>query len=128
MKNLNIIKPDSINQAFEIAKSKASQYLAGGQTLIPTLKFELNDSDNFIDLSNMKELNGVCEDSNNGVVIGAMTSHANVAASSIVLDKIPSLADLASNIGDRMVRNMGTIGGSLANNDPSMTILHQYLL
>ena len=120
MKNLNIIKPDSINQAFEIAKSsEASQYLAGGQTLIPTLKFELNDSDNFIDLSNMKELNGVCEDSNNGVVIGAMTSHANVAASSIVLDKIPSLADLASNIGDRMVRNMGTIGGSLANNDPS---------
>ena len=83
MKNLNIIKPDSINQAFEIAKSSdSSQYLAGGQTLIPTLKFELNDSDNFIDLSNMKELNGVCEDSNNGVVIGAMTSHANVAASS----------------------------------------------
>ena len=60
MKNLNITKPDSINQAFEIAKSsEASQYLAGGQTLIPTLKFELNDSDNFIDLSNMKELNGV---------------------------------------------------------------------
>ena len=120
MKSLNIKKPDSINQAFEIAKScDSNQYLAGGQTLIPTLKFELNDSDNFIDLSNVKELNGVCEDSDNSIVIGSMTSHANVAASSIILNKIPSLAHLAANIGDRMVRNMGTIGGSLANNDPS---------
>ena len=120
MKNFDITKPDSINQAFEIAKSSESnQYLAGGQTLIPTLKFDLNDSDNLIDLSNVRELNGVCENSDDGVVIGAMTSHATVAASSLVMDKIPSLADLASNIGDRMVRNMGTIGGSLANNDPS---------
>ena len=120
MKNLNITKPDSIDQAFEIAKSgDSNQYLAGGQTLIPTLKFELNDSDNLIDLSQLKELKGVCESSDNEIVIGAMTSHAKVAESVIILDKIPSLSNLASNIGDRMVRNMGTIGGSLANNDPS---------
>ena len=67
--------------------------------MIPTLKFDLNDSDNFIDLSNLRELNGVCEDSDNGIVIGAMTSHATVAASSLVMDKIHHLPILHQILG-----------------------------
>jgi carbon-monoxide dehydrogenase medium subunit len=71
-----------------------------------------------IDLGGIAELAGI-EETNEGVVVGAMTKHAEVAVNDVVVRKIPGLASMASGIGDRMVRNMGTIGGSLANNDPA---------
>ncbi len=92
--------------------------LAGGQTLLPTLKQRLASPSDLIDLSGIAELQGIAIDGD-AVVIGAMTRHADVAASSEVQQKIPALAALAGDIGDRQVRNRGTLGGSVANNDPA---------
>ncbi|HEX9193678.1 MAG TPA: xanthine dehydrogenase family protein subunit M, partial [Burkholderiales bacterium] len=91
---------------------------AGGQSLIAAMKLRLAHPSEVVDLGTIKELSGVKADSK-AVVIGAMTRHAEVAASASVKKAIPALASLAGGIGDRMVRNMGTIGGSLANNDPA---------
>ncbi|MGC6484647.1 MAG: FAD binding domain-containing protein [Candidatus Puniceispirillales bacterium] len=91
--------------------------LAGGMTLIPTMKQRLAAPDCLVDLSGCG-LSGIT-DSGDAIRIGAMTTHADVAASKEVLKAIPAVADLASHIGDRQVRNRGTIGGSVANNDPS---------
>ena len=93
-------------------------FLAGGQTLIPTLKQRLRQPSVVVDLSAIADLKGITVAS--GVVtIGAGTCHADVAASAEVRKAIPALADLASHIGDPQVRNRGTLGGSIANNDPS---------
>lgn len=92
--------------------------LSGGMTLIPTLKQRLASPSHLVDLSRLPELQGISFDS--GVLrIGAATPHAVVAASPLVRDAIPALADLAGMIGDVQVRNRGTIGGSIANNDPA---------
>jgi len=91
--------------------------LAGGMTLIPTLKQRLANPDKLVDLANCG-LSGI-EDEGESLRIGAMTRHADVAGSDIVQKAIPAVADLANHIGDRQVRNRGTIGGSVANNDPS---------
>lgn len=95
-----------------------ASYMAGGQTLIPTLKQRLRRPSVVIDLGAIPELQGISV-SGDSVAIGAMTCHADVAASSDVRRVIPALADLASLIGDPQVRNRGTIGGSIANNDPA---------
>lgn len=95
-----------------------ASYMAGGQTLIPTLKQRLAMPSDVIDLGGIDELKGVCLDGET-VVIGAMTCHADVAGSADVLAAIPALASLAGGIGDPSVRNRGTIGGSIANNDPA---------
>jgi len=104
------------------AKIKAAgedgKLMAGGQTLIPTLKQRLARPTAVVDLSGAKELAGIKVEGN-AVVIGAMTTHAAVAASKDVQGKIKALAELAGEIGDRQVRHRGTIGGSLANNDPA---------
>lgn len=95
-----------------------ARYLAGGQSLVQAMKLRLSSSERLVDLGGIAELKGIRIDGNN-VVIGAMTTHAAVAASADVKKAIPALADLAGGIGDQMVRNMGTLGGSIANADPA---------
>src|SRR3979490_2706828 len=101
-----------------LAKDGDAKLLAGGQSLIAAMKLRLAHPSEVIDLGTIKELSGIKADSK-AVAIGAMTRHAEVASSAAVNKAIPALASLAAGIGDRMVRNMGTIGGSLANNDPA---------
>lgn len=93
-------------------------YLAGGHTLIPSLKQRLIAPSDVIDLADTKVLNEVALD-DSGLRIGALTTHATVASSPIVRGHASALCDLAGGIGDAQVRNRGTIGGSLANNDPA---------
>lgn len=95
-----------------------ARLLAGGQTLIAAMKLRLAAPTDLIDLDGIAELRGIKADGK-GITIGAMTRHAEVAASRDVRDAIPALADVAESIGDPMVRNMGTLGGSIANNDPA---------
>ena len=92
--------------------------LAGGQTLLASMKLRLASPEQLVDLGAVKELAGIRKDGNS-LVIGAMTRHADVAESQDVQAAIPALAALAGGIGDKQVRAMGTIGGSLANNDPA---------
>src|SRR3546814_9362500 len=92
--------------------------MAGGMTLIPTLKQRLASPSDLVDLGGIRDLKGIREDGGK-LVIGAMTTHATVARDATVRAKIPALAHLADGIGDPQVRNRGTIGGSIANNDPA---------
>jgi carbon-monoxide dehydrogenase medium subunit len=92
--------------------------LAGGQTLLASMKLRLASPETLADLGGIKELTGIRRDGDS-IVIGAMTRHADVAESAEVQAAIPALADLAAHIGDRQVRAMGTLGGSVANNDPA---------
>jgi aerobic carbon-monoxide dehydrogenase medium subunit len=100
------------------AISGDARYLAGGQSLVQAMKLRLSSSERLVDLGGIAELKGIRIDGNN-VVIGAMTTHATVANSADVKRVLPALAELAGGIGDQMVRNMGTIGGSIANADPA---------
>ncbi len=95
-----------------------ARYMAGGMTLLPVLKQRLDQPSDLVDLGDLDDLRGISEDGGN-VVIKAMTVHHAVNTSDLVKSKIPALAHLAGTIGDPMVRNRGTIGGSLANNDPA---------
>jgi aerobic carbon-monoxide dehydrogenase medium subunit len=111
-------RPQSLAAAVaELAKPDAKA-LAGGMTLLPTMKQRLASPAALIDLKNVSELTGISREGDH-LLIGAMTRHADVAASNVVKAAIPALAELARVIGDPHVRNRGTIGGSLANNDPS---------
>ncbi len=92
--------------------------LAGGQSLVGAMKLRLADPGTVIDLQGIAELKGIRKEGD-ALVIGALTTHADVASSAVVKQAIPALAALAEGIGDRQVRNRGTIGGSLANNDPA---------
>lgn len=98
--------------------SAGGQALAGGQTLIASLKQRLAQPSSLIDLAGVAELSGIKKEGNT-LVIGAMTRHETVADSAEVQATIPALAALAGGIGDRQVRAMGTMGGSVANNDPA---------
>ena len=112
-------RPGTLADALDALRAAADgTFLAGGQTLLPTLKQRLASPSDLIDLAGIAELQGIAIDGD-AVVIGAMTRHADVAASPDVQQKIPALAALAGDIGDRQVRNRGTIGGSVANNDPA---------
>lgn len=111
-------KPTSLAEATALlAKNADAKALAGGQTLLPTLKQRLASPSELIDLGGIAELKGIREDGD-ALVIGAMTIHAEVAHSDLMKRRIPGLASLAYRIGDGQVRNRGTIGGSVANNDP----------
>lgn len=110
-------RPTSTAEAARLAAAGARP-LAGGQTLLASMKLRMVSAEQVVDLSAIGELAGIRRDGN-AVVIGAMTRHAEVAGSAEVKAAIPALADLAGGIGDRQVRNLGTLGGSLANNDPS---------
>src|SRR6202022_3962000 len=92
--------------------------LAGGHTLVPTMKLRLAGPKHLIDLSQVEGLTGI-ELAGRSITIGAMTPHVEVAASPVVKEEIPALAYLAGLIGDPAVRHRGTIGGSIANNDPN---------
>ncbi len=112
-------RPSSVDEAAALfAKGSESKYLAGGHTLIPVMKQRLASPSDVIDLAKIKELVGI-EPTNDGIVIKAATTHYDVAQSAIVKKAIPALAYLASLIGDPAVRHRGTIGGSIANNDPA---------
>ena len=111
-------RPNQISGAVaDLAKDDAKA-LAGGMTLIPTMKQRLASPTALIDLGGLSELSGIRREGD-AIVIGAMTRHVDVATSDAVNAAIPALAKLAGGIGDAAVRNRGTIGGSLANNDPA---------
>jgi len=119
MKPFAYHQPGQIPEATKLLTSvEDSKILAGGMTLIPTLKQRLANPAALIDLSKLGNLKGITDDGAT-ITIGAMTPHAMVAASGLVQAKLPALAALASMIGDPAVRNRGTIGGSVANNDPA---------
>ena len=101
-----------------VAKYEDGKFLAGGQTLLPTMKQRLAQPAHIIDLQGCPDMKGI-EQKGRNIVIGAMTKHAEVAGSDVVKSAIPALAALAGMIGDPHVRNRGTIGGSVANNDPA---------
>ena len=109
--------PVSLPEA-RAAAAAGARLIAGGQSLLPSMRLGMSQPEALADLSGVPGLRGVTV--SGGVVrIGAMTTHAEVAASADVAAAIPALADLAGRIGDRQVRNRGTIGGSLANADPA---------
>ena len=112
-------RPTTIDEAVALLEgAEDGQLLAGGQTLIPTLKQRLAQPSDVIDLGRVEGMRGISA-LGGTIEIGAMMRHGEVAASADVQRAIPSLARLAGIIGDPQVRNQGTIGGSLANNDPT---------
>jgi carbon-monoxide dehydrogenase medium subunit len=112
-------KPSSIADAVKILSADPeARPLSGGQTLLPALKHRLNKPSAIVDLSGIAELRGVKRDGSK-VVIGALTTHREIAGSPEVKAAIPPLARMAEHIGDVQVRNRGTLGGSVANNDPA---------
>src|SRR5712672_4205089 len=119
MYSFNYQKVKTVADAAKVlAKDGDAKLLAGGQSLIAAMKLRLAHPSEVVDLGTIKALSGIKADGK-AVVIGAMTRHAEVASSVAVKKAIPALASLAGGIGDRMVRNMGTLGGSIANNDPA---------
>jgi aerobic carbon-monoxide dehydrogenase medium subunit len=118
MQSFALQSPSSLADAARAAARDDVKILAGGQSLLASMKLGLAAPGELVDLSALAELKGITV-SGGQVKIGAMTTHAAVAASAEVAKAIPALADLAGHIGDRQVRNRGTIGGSLANNDPA---------
>lgn len=112
-------RPTSVADAVKLlAGAEDATAMAGGQTLIPTLKQRLASPSDVVDLGGIAELKGIKVEGGN-VVIGAMTTHGAVAASAELRSAIPGLAEMAKDIGDAQVQNRGTIGGSIANNDPA---------
>lgn len=112
----DFVKPSSLDEAVAALADEGAQPLAGGQTLLASMKQRLNAPDTLVSLRAIPELQGVRREGDT-LVIGAAATHARVAAEAAAY--YPGLAALAGQIGDPAVRNMGTIGGSLANNDPS---------
>ena len=112
-------KPSTVADAVKLlAADPDAKAVSGGHTLIPALKHRLNKPSSLVDLSGIAELKGI-KRQGNAIVIGALTRHVEVANSAEVKAAIPALAHLASHIGDVQVRNRGTIGGSVSNNDPA---------
>ena len=111
-------QPNSLADAAALLASTGGRPLAGGQSLVAAMKLRLSQPGTLVDLAGIADLKGIRKDGER-LVIGAMSRHAEVASSDVVRAAIPALADLAEGIGDRQVRNMGTLGGSLANNDPA---------
>jgi carbon-monoxide dehydrogenase medium subunit len=112
-------RPTTIRQvASLLAKDEDAKLLAGGHSLIPVLKLRLAKPSAIIDLSRVEGLSGI-ELKGRSIVIGAMTKHGEVATSPVVQEALPALASVPGSIGDPQVRNAGTIGGSIANNDPN---------
>jgi carbon-monoxide dehydrogenase medium subunit len=110
-------RPATLADAAKLAAAGAKP-LAGGQTLLASMKLRLSAPEQLADLSGIKELSGISK-SGNTLTIGAMSRHCEVAGNADVKASFPALAWLADHIGDRQVRAMGTIGGSVANNDPA---------
>lgn len=111
-------RPDSVAHAAGLIANHEAKLLAGGMSLLPSLKLRLARYSDLVDLKSIQGLRGVTRDGGT-LIIGALTQHAVVAASDVVRQAIPALAVLAGGIGDPLVRNRGTIGGSIANADPA---------
>src|SRR5438034_2316319 len=112
-------RPATVRQAANLlVKNEDAKVIAGGHTLLPVMKQRLASPPHLVDLSHIEGLDSI-EMKGRSLVIGATAKHADVAASAIVGETIPALAELAGMIGDPAVRHKGTIGGSLANNDPT---------
>lgn len=119
MYSVNYVRAKSLKHAAEVlAQNPDAKLLAGGMTLIPTLKQRLAQPSHLVDIAGLAALRSV-RLGKDKLSIGAAVRHVDVAGSPVIRDAIPALAYLASQIGDPQVRNMGTIGGSLANNDPN---------
>lgn len=119
MLNFKYCRPADIESAVAtLSENFDAKIVAGGMTLLPTLKLRLNEVSQLVDLGSIKELRGISEQDGR-LTIGAMTRHVDVARDGLVQAKLPALAALAGGIGDVQVRNRGTMGGSVANNDPS---------
>ena len=110
-------RPASVADAAKLVAAGAKP-LAGGQTLLASMKLRLSAPEQLVDLSGIAELTGIKKDGGS-LTVGAMARHLDVANNADVKAAFPALADLASRIGDRQVRAMGTLGGSVANNDPA---------
>lgn len=117
MYNFEYANPSTVDEA-AAALAAGGQALAGGQTLLATMKQRLAAPETLIDLGKISGLSGVKKDGNT-LMVGAMTRHMDVANNDLVKANIPALAALAGQIGDRQVRARGTLGGSVANNDPA---------
>src|SRR5688572_5795464 len=119
MIEFSYVKPKSLSEVPPLlAAHPDAKLLAGGMTLIPTLKQRLAQPSHLIDIGGLSELRGI--DARDGrLTIGAATRHNDICASPIVKQALPALAALAGVIGDPQVRNRGTLGGSVANNDPA---------
>ena len=119
MNDFGFHKPRTLAEAVAARKkSPEGKFLAGGQSLLPVLKLDMAAPSDLISLTGLAELKGIAADGP-AVVVGAGSTHAEVAASAVVKSTIPALAELAGHIGDAQVRNRGTLGGSLAHADPS---------
>jgi carbon-monoxide dehydrogenase medium subunit len=119
MYEFNYHKPTSLGEiANLLGANEEAKLVAGGMTLVPTLKMRLAKPSDLVDLSAIASLRGIT-DAGDAIVIGAMTRHAEVNRSPVVKQGIPALAAMAGMIGDPAVRNRGTIGGSISNNDPA---------
>src|SRR5262245_29757544 len=110
-------RPTSLDEAVGLLSGEDARALAGGHSLLPLMKLRLAEPGTLVDLSGIPGLDGIEEDGD-GVKVGALATHAAVAASAVVRSRSRVLADTADGIGDRQVRNRGTIGGSLAHADP----------
>ena len=110
-------RPKTLAEAAGLFSGEA-RYISGGQTLIPTMKQRLAAPSDLIEIARLPELRGIAA-TTGGVAVGAAMTHAEVAASDVVRNAIPALAELAGTVGDPAVRAMGTLGGSIANNDPA---------
>jgi carbon-monoxide dehydrogenase medium subunit len=112
-------RPKSLDEVKKILSgNEEAKLLAGGMTLLPTMKMRLAQPSDLVDISNIDGLSDI-KDDGDAIEVGAMVRHADVASSDVVREAIPALAELAEHIGDAQVRNRGTIGGSVANSDPA---------
>jgi len=119
MRAFDYHRPKTLKEAISLLrKVENAKALAGGQSLIPSLKLRLSGPAALVDLGAIEEMRGTGFDGGT-LTIGALVRHAEVAASKDVANSIPALARLADGIGDRQVRNQGTLGGALAHNDPA---------
>jgi len=119
MYDVDYVRPASLaDAAARMAANPEARLMSGGMTLIPTLKQRLAQPSEVVHIGALEELRGICRDGD-GLAIGAATAHETVADSAEVAAAIPALARLAGGIGDPQVRHLGTLGGSLANNDPA---------
>ncbi len=119
MHEFTYVKPETVSGAVATLKShEDAKLLAGGMSLLSAMKLRLSAPSHLVDLAHLNDLNTISRDGDE-LVIGAMTRHVDVANSPLVRSVIPALAQLAGGIGDRQVRNRGTIGGAVANADPA---------
>lgn len=119
MYEFNYHRPGSLDEAKKIlAGNEDAKLIAGGMTLLPTMKMRLAQPSDLVDISGIDALLGI-HDRGDSIEIGAMVRHADVASSDVVSSGLPALAVLAESIGDAQVRNRGTLGGSISNSDPA---------